>query len=357
MILLHRPSIPENERKRILQILTEYTKPDAHQVCLVKGPHKGAIVKGHLTPESWLRRIASDNHVYAFAKLPISAPYGNPNDGFDLPQLMGVRVAFTARFTCREHEKLFNPIDSVSANLRDQRNLNLMAYKAILAGLWQKQLLHQAWTAVLSEVPEDEAFRLDLRNSRQQMIGLEHYCREMEQCLNPQNCGRCKGQDCKVVGHEVRHISGSPSVAVSQFSDGTRMRVDRVRRTRQPVANWGITVMPAERGHSVILHYFRQEYDIMCDNIESIRSLSGHRLQEYLSPLILDHCENIAIGRKTWNAFGAKKRKAITERYVSEAPETPYGPPERVAEMEYRRLNPDQPIPNPKQINLFNVRI
>ena len=107
----------------------------------------------------------------------------------------------------------------------------------------------------------------------------------------------------------------------------------------------------------MILHYFRQEYDIMCDDIESIRSLSGHRLQEYLSPLILDHCENIAIGRKTWNAFGAKKRKAITERYVSEAPETPYGPPERVAEMECRRLNPDQPIPNPKQINLFNVRI
>ena len=87
-------------------------------------------------------------------------------------------VAATGRFTCEEHEKLFGPIDSISTNLRCLRNLNLMAYKAILAGLWQKQLLHQAWVAVLDEVPGDEPFELDVRDSKQRIIGLEHYKRK-----------------------------------------------------------------------------------------------------------------------------------------------------------------------------------
>ena len=34
-----------------------------------------------------------------------------------------------------------------------------------------------------------------------------------------------------------------------------------------------------------------------------------------------------------------------------------YGPPERLAELEYRRLARDRAIPNPRQINLFNARV
>ena len=108
-------------------------------------------------------------------------------------------------------------------------------------------------------------------------------------------------------GHEVRHISGEPAIAVSQFLDGIRMRLDAYNSTLQPIANWGITVLPTDRGHSAVLHHFRQEHDIMNGTTENVRALNGRRLQEYLSSLILDNCENIAISPTIWDAFGAKK--------------------------------------------------
>ena len=205
-------------------------------------------------------------------------------------------------------------------------------------------------------MPGDEPFELDVRDSKQRIIGLEHHKREIGQCLNPTNCKHCNGQDCRVVGHEVRHISGEPAIAVSQFSDGIRMRLDAYNSTLQPIANWGITVLPTDRGHSAVLHYFRQEHDIMNGTTENVRALNGRRLQEYLSSLILDNCENIAISPTIWDAFGAKKQQAIRERFIPELSALSYGPPERLAELEYRRLTRDRAIPNPRQINLFNAR-
>ena len=105
-----------------------------------------------------------------------------------------------------------------------------------------------------------------------------------------------------------------------------------------------------------MLHYFRQEHDIMNGTTENVRALNGRRLQEYLSSLILDNCENIAISPTIWDAFGAKKHQAIRERFILELSALSYGPPERLAELEYRRLARDRAIPNPRQINLFNAR-
>lgn len=353
---LHRPEVSERDRNRILQILTDHTKRDAHQVCLAMGFHQGVIARGHLMPKSWLRQLSVAGHVYVFAQLPISGFWRDPEHGLNIPRWTGVDVAATGRFTCEEHEKLFGPIDSVNPNLRDSRTLNLMVYKPILAGSWQKQLLHKAWAAVLAAVPGDEAFEKDIRNCSQQMIGLEHYQREIEQCLNPPTCRRCQGQACKVVGHVVRHMPGSPAIVVSQFSDGIRMRLDAFRGTLQPIANWGITVLPTERGHSVVLHYFREETNIMHHAIDKMHSLNGRRLQEYVSSLILDNCENIAISPKAWNTFGTKKQQAITERFISELAALSYGPLDHMVELEARRLNPESAIPNPRQINLFNMR-
>ena len=90
-----------------------------------------------------------------------------------------------------------------------------------------------------------------------------------------------------------------------------------------------------------MLHYFRQEHDIMNGTTENVRALNGRRLQEYLSSLILDNCENIAISPTIWDAFGAKKHQAIRERFIPELSALSYGPPERLAELEYRRLARD----------------
>ena len=48
---------------------------------------------------------------------------------------------------------MFSNIDDPEPDLSDAKNLNLMAYKPIIAGLWREKLLLRAAETELSEDP------------------------------------------------------------------------------------------------------------------------------------------------------------------------------------------------------------
>ena len=51
---LNEPSLSENERKRISQIILDMTKRRAYRRCLATGQCKGIVVGGHVVPRAWL---------------------------------------------------------------------------------------------------------------------------------------------------------------------------------------------------------------------------------------------------------------------------------------------------------------
>lgn len=353
---LFQPKLPESQKRHILQVLTEKTKIDRYKECLAVGEHEGSIVRGHLIPHAWLRKISLEGEVMAFMTLPIVGTKALEGDGSFGLQPVSANTFNRRCFTCKKHEVLFHPIDIPDADLFDLRNLNLLVYKSIIATLWSQKLLMRSEEAALSETPENEMFKFGARLYSQSAIGLEYYKRQVERCLDPQTCSRCEGRECKTLAHKVLHIRGEPALAVSDFTSGARRRDDYTHGTITHLANWGLTVRPDAKGHTVVFHYFREEQGILQPDIEQLSRLQGRHLQEKVSCLILDHFENIAISPAVWERFG-RRRNAILERFYNEVPNIGFGSAEQIAKWERDRFDPHPTPPNLRQLNLFSTKM
>ena len=352
---LYEPDLPQIERNRIAQIAVELTKRKAYRECLGVGQHSGAVEGGHVTPRSWLRKICDENgKVRAFAKLPINVFGAGLKEGDNFPFSDHLNNILVGSFTCRNHEEMFGPTDNPEMDLSDSKVLNLLVYKPIMASLWQHKLLLQQAEAQLAEVPNSEPFQNEVELHRQQVLGLEHYKQLTEGCLSPQSCLNCKGGKCKIIGHKVFHIPGTPALAVSDFSNGIRTRINPRFRSVEYIMNWGMTVVPQSKGHKVIIHHFIEEEEFNIPVGQLLAQLQGKRLQGEISNWILKSFDNIAISPARWEQFGESRRRAMLDVFTNEMPDIGFGSMERVQRWERDRFKPDMPAPNPHQINLFN---
>lgn len=348
---LYRPELPDNEKNRILQLHVEFSKIKRYKKCLVgvDDNHGGPVVRGHLIPRSWLQRISSADHVMVI----VSQPVNLRNISSTAPFIeIHINNALVRHFTCLEHEKIFYPTDNVDADLTDLGNLNLMAYKAVMGQQWLEKLLAQAFRNISSESPMDEVFRLQARLHTQNSIGLKYYKRQIERCLNPQNCRRCMGGPCKTVGHRVMHVKGEPTLAVSQFTSGSRSRWRPIERQIEHIANWGITVLPTAKGHTAVLHYFLEEESVVQADFGHIHRLQGRKRESAISELIIKSCENVALSPAWWEQIGSR-RNAIEAMFTGNMPDIGFGSFEQIMKWESDRFEPNRSIVNPNQINLF----
>ena len=352
---LYDPNLPQNERNRISQITVDLTKRKAYRSCLATGQCKGGIVGGHVIPRSWLRKICDDEGgVRVFSKLPVNPFRSNSEEAPYSPTLEHFNNAFVGSFTCEEHESMFSSIDDPEPDLSDSGKLNLMVYKPIIATLWRQKLLLQSAQAALAEVPESELFQSMAQLQQQRVIGLEYYKKETERCLYPQVCQKCKGGKCRIIGHKVFRIPGEPAIAASDFSDGIRTRLNPHFGTAHYIVNWGITVLPLNKGHEVILHHFVEEERIIEPMSQRLSDLQGKKLQREISYQMLKSFETIAIAPRRWEQFGENRRRAILEVFTNEMSDIGFGSMDTVMKWERNRFKPEMPVPNPNQINLFN---
>ena len=352
---LYDPDLPQNERNRIVQIAVELTKRKAYRECMGVGQHRGAVEGGHVIPRSWLRNICDGSgKVRAFSRLPINVFKAGLKDGDDFPFEDHLNNILVGSFTCRNHEEMFGPTDNPEMDLSNSKILNLLVYKPIMSSLWQHKLLLQQAEAGLAEVPNSEPFQREVELHRQQVIGLEHYKQLTEGCLSPQNCQKCNGGKCNIIGHKVFHIPGISALAVSDFSNGIRTRINPRFGSIEYIMNWGITVVPQSKGHKVIFHHFIEEEELNIPVGQLLGKLQGKRLQSEISYWILKSFENIAISPARWEQFGRQRRQAILDIFSNELPDIGFGSLERIEKWESDRFKPPAPAPNPHQINLFN---
>ena len=264
----------------------------------------------------------------------------------------------TRYFTCEEREKMFFPIDGFDPDLEGLKNIHLVLYKAILAQMWLEDSLLKGYRRLTKESPQDELFQVFAHVNAEHLQGLRYYQRETEKCLDPEQCKRCQGGPCKTIGYEKLYVEGKPSIALSQFSDGTRERArmhTKYESYVQPIANCGITVLPTKRGHTALLHYFSQGKHIIQSELDHILALQGKKQEAYISAMVLSSCEDIAVRPSFWEGLGRKRQDAMRKRFQEDTPDTGVGTWEMMEKWASERLRPDTilQVPNPTQINLF----
>ena len=106
MLHLPRPDLPDNEKRQYIQNLLEKSKRRNYKECLVssdaaRSEHTKKIVKGHLVPRSWLRRIGTDDHVYVFATHSRNLYH---EEATEIPRYEHINNVLFRYFTCRVHE-------------------------------------------------------------------------------------------------------------------------------------------------------------------------------------------------------------------------------------------------------------
>ena len=355
---LHIPELTENEHRRLGQLHIEMLKRKKFKKCMVGKGCRGKIVQGHVVPHAWLKQIATADEVYVFS------PYSPPKelvdweDVYEPPVKNHANNALTRYFTCEEHEKLFFSIDKFDPDLSSLKNIHLVLYKSILAQIWLESFLLKCHRRLAEESPTDELYRALAQANAEHLQGLRYYKRETEKCLYPRRCKRCRGGPCKTIGHKKHRVQGKLGIASSAFSDGTRER-RRIHpdygRVFQPIANCGITVLPTERGHTTLIHYFKKESHIIQTELDHIAGLDGRKLEAYISAMVLSSCEDIAINPSFWEGLGRRRQEAIRKRFQEDMPDIGVGTSEMMDKWADELVKQDTiiRIPNPNQINLF----
>lgn len=341
----------ENRRRELFQILTDKTKPDAYQECLVSvSDCEGSeVVRGHLIPNAWLRVIAEDSHVMAFVKTPFHRFRGEEGEIVQVTR-RGINQTLTGMFSCKKHEQIFYPVDQRDLDITNTTNLNLLLYRGIIAQMWTQRLAARAWNDFSKEVPIADMDRLVADMHRRNSLGLFYYKAQVENCLFPEKCKTCNygSKRCVKIVHKTRKLSGDPVLAVAEFPQGSRA-ID--------IANCGITIFPTSGGHTVIEHCFTEEEGIWGKGNPlwpNLQSKSGKALEEAVSMRVLDYCENIAMNPTHWDKFGKKRQDAIRARATETMP-TPFNSPERMQQQATWPLRAplSDYAPNRRLLNLF----
>ena len=179
--------------------------------------------------------------------------------------------------------------------------------------------------------------------SNDSLRGLAYYKRNLQNCLEPQNCTKCNGIQCSFLTHTVLRLKGKPKLAASTFSLGLRDH-----------ENWGLTVVPLAdgTGHDVIWHHFGEHQKVMEGRILLQRKAQGKKREQMVSQCILRFADALVVNPEWWDRIGDKRRAAIVEMISAETG-IAIGTPELVSSRLNRANTPILDLPNPRQLNLF----
>ena len=313
-------NMPFGEQRRIIEILTQKTKRTALKECLVLGNHKGRIIKGHSVQEAVMCRLALNSKVIAFSSVPIMT-----NRSRQFPCKTPISQALTGFFTCKEHEELFFEVERQQPDFKNERHLDLLAYKGLVKALWDKKLLKDAWSAVAAEDDESDMpdFQVRLFTEMERGLGdLKQLAEIKLRLLGAQPSGKKTVSD--LTHHIVRVPSERRSFAMSSWSNGL------VRKTTPTpygpvhilIPQWGCTVYPLEKEHIVMFHYFSRDRSQFSQTMKSIRTAKTPAiLQRRITQLLLSRFEDLVMSPKVWESFPEQRRNAICDYFRVTTPD------------------------------------
>ena len=351
--------VPRDQRPK-LQLLAELTAPSSYNKGCLWPNCNGAPIEAHALAAFWMRAIETDGKVIEFYPsawnyLLKDLKYANTPRGIRPTQLQpkprDTQDAQWYPFLCHDHDVRFNEVDNLTETRHyNLRNLNWAVYRSVLAQEWRVE--SRKWALVESGVinpshhsgsRSDELGASAYTTLDNGLRGLDHYKRGLQQCLEPQNCTKCDGVQCRFVTHTILHLKGNPKLAASTFSLGQRDR-----------ENGGVTIIPlADRtGHDVIWHHFGECEKVMEERISLQRQAQGKRREELVSQCILRFADALVVSPEWWDNIGDKRRDAIA-KMVSAETGIAIGKREWVSARVNRANSPILDLPNPRQLNLF----
>ncbi len=117
--------------KSLSKTLSEQDEARSFDRCSVGGARcQQSPIKAHAVPRSALKLIARSNKVYATNADPPQNPLAFINQ--DPLSERSIEKFSVGKWACGHHDRIFNPIDSNSINLRLKRNLFLIVYRTTL---------------------------------------------------------------------------------------------------------------------------------------------------------------------------------------------------------------------------------
>ena len=353
-----RDFIPPGERPA-LQRFAEMTAAAYDCGCLWPNC-KGTAIKAHVVSRNWMKAITTNGKVQEFYRPSqnylsrdvrfADTPRGRRPARFD-PILRDSGNTQCYPFLCHDHDVRFNYVDNLTES-RDYslRNLNWVVYRSVLAQEWRVRSLKWALAesrvidSKLHNASSTDYLRTNIRFTLNESLrGLDYYKRNLQSCLEPQNCAKCNSRRCSFVTHTVLPLKGKPKLASCTFSLGLRDH-----------ENWGLTVIPLadRKGHDVIWHHFAEHQKVTEKRIACQKHAQGRKRQELVSQCILRLADALVVNPEWWQAIGEKRRKAIVE-FVSAETGVAIGTHEQVSFRLNRAEAPILNLRNPRQLNLF----
>lgn len=303
-------NMPENEQRRILQVIVDKTKRIALQECLVPGKHGGEIVEGHNIQDAVMRKLTQSADVMSFAVYPVYP-------GRKYPEITPISHATTGYFTCYEHEKMFADVESQVPDFNNRKHCLLLAYKALLKVTWENTTLRIAWEAMEAEDSQSDMPNFMVRQLREMEDGVRYYKHIAEIMLRISEHPSPYDSPPDTLDHLVIKVpSNLPTVAASCWSNGLGWKVIPTPYGSpiiQRIPQWGCTVYPFEKQHIIVYHYPLLDKRPFLKHTRSLQRIEGTILQRKVSQDLLKHFEEIVISPEIWESFGDGKRKAIEE--------------------------------------------
>ncbi len=321
--------------------------------CLFSPDCQGKPIRSHTVPRNILRSIQVANHVTQLIGRPETDASGEFSQ-VARAEKIGINRASTGPFVCRHHEDLFKEIERPDADIKDNRILDLMMYRAALLELW-KQLRMTGPTSKFVHPAMPPHIRPSYR------------LRAMINLANRLGQGLGSVSDDYRPAIRIKHLvrmvkTKTPIVAAAQAHSSADMAMDRntgqilpleqtkLLTNREPNCSWSLTVIPKHGEHVVIASYVgNSEAERFFGHIATT---NGTELQAAVSAEIILFSENWYINPFVWDAYGQKRQQAILTAYDN-FDELMAG------DYDYAAKEPRQPwydflgVPNRHQINLF----
>ena len=335
-------NMPENEQRRISQIMVDMTKRGALQECLVPGNHGGKIVEGHNIQDAVMRKLTQGPEVMSFSIYPI-----HPERKF--PDNTPISHATTGYFTCCEHEKMFEDVENQVPDFNNKRHCLLLAYKALLKVTWENMTLRIAWEAMEAEDPQSDMPNFMVDRHRKMEDGVRYYKHIAETMLGISQHPSPYDSVPDTLDHLVLKVpSNTPAIAGSCWSDGIGWKLvptpygfPKIQRIPQ----WGCTVYPLEKQHMIVYHYPLLDKRPFTKHTRPLQKVEGTILQRKVSQDLLRHFEEIVISPEIWESFSDEKKNAIEEFFKATVSNQGYHSP----------LSPALKPPSGKRLRLVNL--
>ena len=301
-------NIPEKEKRRILQRMTDITKIRSYKECLVSGTHEGKIVEGHVIQKAVQRRLTNTSDVISIVKRPMIFPEA-PN--FFVPTPLSHAV--TGYFTCEKHEADFNPIEQRAPDFDNPWHNALFAYKGVLFQCWVNKAMKRMWETMADEDPQSALPRYFSDFHDRMEHDITHYKERIEAAIVLGKAGQLTGDSSDPLLHAVFYVPTEQAIiAASEWERGNRQN-GRI--------NPGITVYPRDDTHVVVIHYIAEEENQIRKYLWPLERSTEIVLQRRISRYILKDYENVIISPAVWESWSPEKQATLKDYFTQTMPD------------------------------------